>query len=724
MIKVSFLLAALLVIPAITPLLAQQSYKVRVLDGQSRQPLPGANVALMNTTRGAVADVNGVAEIRGLENGVHIVVISFVGYTTVLDTIRVPFLEKSPRVVHLHPTSHEVGEVTVTTTRSSRDIQDIPTRIEVIGADELDEKSSMRSSDIRMQLNESTGIIVQPTSAVSGNATFRIQGLDGRYTLLLKDGFPLYGGFSSGLSILQIPPLDLRQIEIVKGSSSTLHGGGAIAGLINLVTKRPGRDPEQSIMVNGTTAGGWDLSGFFSGRDDVFGWSAFAAGNSQRAYDANADRFSDIPQIERVSFNPKGYYDSGPLSVSFGINSTFERRFGGNIDAIRDESLRSASYVEEDYSDRLSSQLSLKYTDEEGGSLNGRNSISYFKRRSTISNSSFSGNQWSTFSELSWQVSGESGEWIIGGNLWTDDFRETSSGGHDVSARTFGLFAQHSGNLTESLLIEPGLRIDHDIEYGTFILPRASLLYKITPALTSRLGGGTGYKAPTIFTEESEQALFRNTRQLIPGLLKAERSYGLNWDLNYRAALWGEIALTFNCLVFYTKVSDPLIPDPDSLASSVVFNVNSGGFVDTRGFEVNLKFSYRNYTLFAGHTFTDPEMHESGRSARLPLAPFHKLNTVLLYEVDDDVRIGAELYYTGSQKLRTGGTGRGFLIVGLMIEKRWDPFSVFLNFENFTDTRLSRFGPIFTGPATSPTFVDLYAPLEGFVANTGFKVRL
>ncbi len=79
----------------------------------------------------------------------------------------------------------------------------------------------MNASNISMVLRESTGIQIQQTSLSSVNSSIRIQGLDGRYTQILKDGFPLFGGFSGGLSINQIPPLDLNQFEIIKGSAST-----------------------------------------------------------------------------------------------------------------------------------------------------------------------------------------------------------------------------------------------------------------------------------------------------------------------------------------------------------------------------------------------------------------------------------------------------------------------------------------------------------------------
>src|ERR1044072_820952 len=110
----------------------------------------------------------------------------------------------------------------------------------------------MKPGDIRVVLSESTGSQTQQTSATSANASIRIQGLDGRYTQVLKDGFPMYAGFSSGLGLLQPPPLDLHQFEVIKGSASTLYGGGAIAGLVNLISKTPGDKKELKFHLDGT----------------------------------------------------------------------------------------------------------------------------------------------------------------------------------------------------------------------------------------------------------------------------------------------------------------------------------------------------------------------------------------------------------------------------------------------------------------------------------------
>jgi outer membrane receptor for ferrienterochelin and colicins len=172
----------------------------------------------------------------------------------------------------------------ISSTRSSRTIKDIPTRIEFIAGEELEEKANMKAGDIRMLLSESTGIQTQQTSATSANASIRIQGLDGRYTQILKDGFPLYAGAASGLGLLQTPPLDLKQVEIIKGSSSTLYGGGAIAGLVNLISKTPTDEKELGFHLNGSSGRGFDINGFYGQRFNKIGTTIFAAHNRNWAY--------------------------------------------------------------------------------------------------------------------------------------------------------------------------------------------------------------------------------------------------------------------------------------------------------------------------------------------------------------------------------------------------------------------------------------------------------
>ena len=68
------------------------------------------------------------------------------------------------------------------------------------------------------------------------------------------------------MGLLQTPPLDLKQVEIIKGSSSTLYGGGAIAGLVNLISKTPTDERELRFHLNGSSGRGFDINGFYGQR--------------------------------------------------------------------------------------------------------------------------------------------------------------------------------------------------------------------------------------------------------------------------------------------------------------------------------------------------------------------------------------------------------------------------------------------------------------------------
>ena len=97
---------------------------------------------------------------------------------------------------------------------------------------------------------------------------------------------------------------------------------------------------------------------------------------------------------------------------------------------------------------------------------------------------------------------------------------------------------------------------------------------------------------------------------------------------------------------------------------------------------------------------------------------------VLMYEKEDDFKFGLEAYYVSPQLLNDGTSGRSYWTAGIMAEKIWEHISLFINLENFTNTRQTKFGPIYSGPISDPVFTDIYAPLEGRVLNGGIKVRM
>lgn len=723
--RIKFIMLAILVL-SVQSVVAQNIFKAVVKDGETKEILIGVNAVLEKTTNGSSSDTNGIVIIKDIPDGLHRIRFSYLGYETETKSFTFPLSSIAPVEIFLEQDEETLEEVVISSTRGTRTIQNIPTRVEFISGEELDEKGSMKPGDIRMLLNESTGIITQQTSATSGNVAIRIQGLDGRYTQILKDGFPVFAGAASGLGLLQTPPLDLKQVEIIKGSTSTLYGGGAIAGLINLISKTPEEKRDLSLHLNGTSGKGLDVSGFYGQKFMKVGTTIFASYNRNWAYDPSDTGFTAIPQFDRYVFNPKLFlYLTDNTQVSIGLNTMFENRLGGDIEYIKGKGDEVHSYFEENKTQRHSTQLTLVHQFDTKHRLDFKNSVTYFKREIGVPDYTFEGMQLSTFSELSYTYTEQKAEWVAGLNLWTDKFDEKKLSDfqlRDYHQTIAGAFVQNNWNMTDWLNLETGLRTDYVVDYGIAVLPRISAHFKMTDKFSSRLGGGFGYKTPTIFTEDSEKRHYQNVLPINKDKNKLEKSYGLNLDFNYVTSFCeGDITFSINQLFFYTYLNNPLLLQP---ATGGTYRLNNvAGNTDSKGGETNVKIGYEDFHLYLGYTYTDTRTKENDVKYENVLTPKHRLNSILMYEVEDQWKIGLEAYYFSPQKLSDGLKGKSYVVCGFMIEKIWEKFSLYANFENFTDRRQTRFDTIYTGSISSPEFRDIYAPLDGFVMNAGIKLR-
>jgi len=709
---------------------SQNTLKATIKDSKTGEILIGAAALHEATGNTAVTDTDGILTLTNIPDGIQVIKFSYAGYQDRNDTISFPLQDDTLIAVTLETDEEEdeeLEEVVVTATRSSRTIANIPTRVEAISGEELEEKGNMKPGDIRMLLAESTGIQTQQTSATSGNSAIRIQGLDGKYTQMIRDGFPLYSGFSGGLGLLQIAPLDLKQVEVIKGSSSTLYGGGAIAGLVNLVSKTPTEERKLDFMLNGTSALGLDASMFYGQKFEKIGITLYTAYNHGSPYDPSNVGLTAIPEFNRYTINPKLWlYLNDKTTLNIGLNTTIEKRLGGDIEYVKGNGSAEHSYFEENKTGRYSTQLQLDHKLSDKAQLTFKNSISYFDRSIAMPAYLFSGKQVSTYTEANYSRNGEKADWVAGINLLTDHFGEDQATGiplRDYKYTTIGGFIQNTVDLSEAVTIESGIRGDYHNEYGFFFLPRISALWKINSQVSTRLGGGLGYKAPTVFTEEAERLQFRNVLPVDVANTKAERSYGANYDINYRSKFFDNlIGFSINQMFFYTRVNDPILltAQPDGNLSYQ----QPQGNLNTKGMETNMKLTYGDFKLFVGYTLADVKQEIDNRTTAYTLVSRHRLNNVLMYEVEDKWKIGAEAYYFSPQKLNDGATGKSYWTTGIMVEKIWERFSLFINFENLTDTRQTRFDSIYTGSITSPVFRDIYAPLDGFVINGGIKFKL
>ncbi|MDP4149370.1 MAG: TonB-dependent receptor [Bacteroidota bacterium] len=702
---------------------------LRITSEDSRQPVWGASVMAKGSNIAGSSDSLGLVRMEGMAQGSYNFLVTCAGYADRSIKILVPVPAGDTIAVMLEPDMELLGNVIVSSSRINGRIKDLPTRVEVLGTDDMEEETSMHPGNVAMLLSEASGIQTQQTSASSGNVQIRILGLDGKYTQLLKDGFPMYSGFSSGLSVMQIPPLDLAQVELIKGGASSMYGGDAIAGIINFISKKPGSRPDWNILANQTARGGTDAGSFFTVRNAHWGLTLLNTFTHQIPVDIHNDGFTVLPKLTAFAINPKLFwYPTDSASVSLAVNATVDHRTGGDLLAVKNGPTPAHPYTENNQTGRYYYQL--EYTRHAGGGrmFTVRNSTSFFDRKIGIMDYLFSGRQWSTFSEASYLIPWAHHKMVAGMNFLTDRFeagRRTDSLLRDYSFVTTGFFVQDNWSVGARWALETGIRNDYQSRYGNFLLPRASVLYKLSKEWSLRLGGGLGYKAATIFDAQTEETAYKDVLP-IGGTVKAERSAGVNTDFNYTGRLGEDMRISIDQAFFYTRVDHPLVLDslqPNGSGTKFAYFTNAGEPYTTRGFESSLRVKQDAWSLFTGFTYVDARTGLASLP-HIALAPRSKLVFDLSNEKEGDYRIALEAFYTGTQYLYDGSKARDFWTTGLLVEKLIRRVTIVLNFEDLTDTRQTRFGPVVVPPVTNPAFREIYAPMEGFLVNLAVKVKV
>lgn len=696
------------------------NFKAIILDEHEQEPLIGVNVFFEDLETGSTTNINGEATLQNLPVGKQEIQISYIGFIEI-DTIITLNEGQNNFTFYLEEQNEGLEEVVVSANRSTRTIQNIPTRIEFVNAEELGEKAIMNSSNISLVLRESTGIQIQQSSLSSGNSSIRIQGLDGRYTQLLKDGFPLYGGFANGLSIMQIPPLDIQQFEIIKGSTSTLYGGGAIAGLVNMTTKTPDFEPDLEIMLTQTQALGSTANVFYSKRKDKIGYTLYGSAHYQNPYDPDGDDFTNLALTKSVSLNPKLFiYPNKKSEIWIGLNGSYDNRTGGDLTAIKNTQEGEHQYIEENTSQRISSQAVYNYAISNNKKLQVKNSIAFFNRNQETSLFTFKGKQWDSFTEATYRLDKQKSETIVGANFYTINFTEDSENPRNQKNATIGAFGNNTTDLNKHFILESGFRTDYSPDWGVFALPRLSLLWKPNNHFSSRVGGGLGYKIPDLFTEEATQINFQNILPIDSENLVAERSYGLNLDFNYKNLIADKITYSINQLFYVTDIQNALLLE--STENGLLQFTNAPKSVRSLGAETNIKFTYKDFKWFINYAFINAKLNYLPNKPQKPLTAKHNAGMVLMYE-NDKWRVGYEAYYTGKQELTNGNTTDDFVIMGLLIQKHFEWGSPFINFENFTDRRQARFSSETNPPHETPVFSEIYAPTDGFIFSIGVVLK-
>ncbi len=724
--KICIILTAALLFAG-SNIFAQHSFSCTIKDANTKENLQGVSAAINGTAKAAASDSSGKLFFNTLAAGAVKISFSYVGYKTVTINFVIPQQNNAFPVIYLQQAAVKTEEeVIVTSSRTNSRIEDLPTKVEVLGSEEVGEENGIKPGNIASLLGDVAGIQIQQSSATTGNADARVQGLPGKYTQILRDGIPLFGGYSGSFSILQIPPADLKQIEIVKGASSTLYGGGAIAGMINLVSKSPKLNaPEHSVTINQSTLKESNINGYFSGRNNKAGYTFFTGGTYQKAVDVNKDGFSDVPDLKTVFVHPKLFlYPNKQQTITIGYNLTYEERKGGDMQVLQKQANSVHQFFIGNTSLRNTADFSWENKLNATDRLTVKGTASFFNRKIATNVFGMQANQLSYYTEMAYLKKLRNHTIVGGFNFTGEKFNKhfpDSTLFDNYYQKTVGFFVQDDWKLSQKFIAQTGFRLDNNSEYGSFALPRLSLLYKISHQFTTRLGGGLGYKAPSLFASEIDE---RDYSRILPPLpadpkLKAERSSGTNWDINYKNIVNGW-HITVNQMFYFTGIQHPQYFA--TLPNGIIYTGNATKPVNTKGFETYIALTHEALEIYLGYTFTDAQKKYDAAHPHVSLSAKNKFASVLAYEFTDKFRAGIEAAYTGKQYLDDNSTTSPYLFVAGMVRYDVKNISFVLNCENLFDYRQTRKESIVYGPVTNPLFKQIWAPIDGRVINFSMRI--
>ena len=687
------------------------------------EPISGAVVRAGSI--GALTDSTGTAKFR-LSAGLQTITVSRLGFVPDTISIEIAPVADTAIDVQLSPSVIRLAAVIVGASRVERRVQDEPERVEVLSGEDVGEKTIMHPANPMNLVSEMPGVRVQTTSPALGGAGIRLQGLRGRYTLLLADGLPLYGSSSEGLGFLQIPPLDLAQAEVIKGAATALYGPAAAGGVVNLVSRRPPRGGRgvHEVLLNQTSRRGSDGL-LWSGAkvSKQWGYTLLGGAHNQTAIDIDGDGWTDIPSLRRFEIRPRAFWaDSLGSSAMITAGVADENRQSGTSgSALTPVGTR---FPVSARTRRGDAGTVIRVVTKRGSVVSIRSSINQQWQDRRYGDSTESDRRGTAFGEVTRSRTLGKHETLLGLGLQNDGLSSAKLSNATYQFLTESVFGQDTYSATDKFSVSATARLDHHGRYGTFLSPRVSALSRFAEGWAARVSAGGGFFAPTPLVEEADVVGMFRVRGF--SLLSPERIAQASADLTRSL---GPIEVTGT--LFGARLNHAVVVDENSPTPGVLTLSNAPTPTRTGGGSFFAVYNQEAIAVTALYTYTRSTEWSPERARRVEttLTPRHAAGLDIAFEEDEiGTRVGLEIFFTGRQALdddpyRTSGIP--YTTLGILVEQRVGSATVFLNGEDLTGVRQTRFDPLLlpsqdpTGRMTTPE----WAPLEGRMLNAGVRAH-
>ena len=567
---------------------------------KSDLPIPFASISVKGQSIGTASNADGFFEINDIKEGSYEFVFSAIGFKKLKKNISIQTGKNTIDVI-LEPSSYDIEQVVVTGTMKETFLSASPVKVDVVTQKFLKKIATANVMEVIENVN---GVQKQINCGVCGTNDIHINGMEGPYTLVLINSMPVMSSLSTVYGLNGIPTSLIKQIEIIKGPSSTLYGTEAVAGVINILTKDPLDVSTVELESFITSHLEKNIDFAYAPKmekvDVLFSGNYFKMDNF---IDDNDDNFTDIPFSERLSlFNQWNFKMKSQKSFSLSAKYYQEDRSGGVKEW--NENLRGndSIYGESIYTDRVELAASYELPMDEDIRIDA--SYNYHHQNSYYGNTKYEAFQNIYFANLIWNKSIGHNHNIISGLTYRyQTFVDSTLA--NINERKFipAFFVQDEITLNKKWTSLLGIRTDFHDEHGFIFSPRLNFKFKPKTYTTFRLNAGTGFRLVNLFTED--HAFLTGTREvLVVEDLKPEESYNINLNVNHIFSL-GRSTGTLDIDAFYTYFTNKITPDYDVNPNQIIY-ANLDGFSVSRGlaFIIQQNFDFA-LSVKAGGTYLD-----------------------------------------------------------------------------------------------------------------------
>ncbi|MGB2087375.1 MAG: TonB-dependent receptor plug domain-containing protein [Psychroflexus salarius] len=520
---------------------------------------------------------------------------------------------------------NQLDEVILTATRTERQLSSLPMPVTLVSKKTINQSGSVRLDEI---LREQTGIVT--VTDESGFEGVQMQGIASDYILILIDGVPLVGRSAGNFDLSRLTVGNIKQIEVVKGPSSSLYGSEALGGVINIITEKPSQqDLEGSASYRIGRFSQQDINLELNQAFDQLRYSVFMNRFSSQGYDLNTQTEGQtVNPFENYTLNARVYYDfSDRLKFSSSTRFFNEKQdisFSTQDEAFNGDTQQHEWNLHTQLDHELSSDFEVtyelyytSYKVEESvfnSTLNSLSSANFF-------------NQQLLRPEVRTNLRFNEKGILTTGLGYQYESLDRTFFDEQVNFNSQYLYAQYDVDLLEQLNVIAGLRFDNHSEYSNQLSPKLAMRYQFSDQLALKASVGRGFKAPdfrqlyfdflnsavgyvvlgyNVAADKLEE--LQNQGQILETVvsqnelnqgLDAESSTGYNLGFTYKRDRWSA-ELNFFRNDFKNLIDTRIIARLNN--GQNVFSYVNFDEVFTTGLEFNSSIEVtKNFTLNAGY---------------------------------------------------------------------------------------------------------------------------